>query len=92
MAGRGFGKTRCGAEWVRAEVIFDSFLEKLRTQTEALKLGDPLDEATDIGSIIPRQTTGLQPQCRPRRPGAENLARFSGGNPNSNLEFSGVAA
>ena len=32
--------------------IFDSFLEKLRTKTEALKLGDPLDEATDIGSII----------------------------------------
>jgi betaine-aldehyde dehydrogenase len=32
--------------------IFDSFLEKLRTRTEALKLGDPLDEATDIGSII----------------------------------------
>jgi len=28
--------------------IFDS----LRTKTQALKLGDPLDEATDIGSII----------------------------------------
>ncbi len=32
--------------------IFDSFLEKLTTRTQALKLGDPLDEATDIGSII----------------------------------------
>ena len=32
--------------------IFDSFLGKLRTKTQALKLGDPLDEATDIGSII----------------------------------------
>jgi acyl-CoA reductase-like NAD-dependent aldehyde dehydrogenase len=32
--------------------IFDSFLEKLRTKTQALKLGDPLDEATDIGAII----------------------------------------
>jgi acyl-CoA reductase-like NAD-dependent aldehyde dehydrogenase len=32
--------------------IFESFLDKLRTKTEALKLGDPLDEATDIGSII----------------------------------------
>ena len=32
--------------------IFDSFLDKLRTKTQALKLGDPLDEATDIGSII----------------------------------------
>lgn len=32
--------------------IFDSFLNKLKTKTQALKLGDPLDEATDIGSII----------------------------------------
>jgi acyl-CoA reductase-like NAD-dependent aldehyde dehydrogenase len=32
--------------------IFESFLDKLRAKTEALKLGDPLDEATDIGSII----------------------------------------
>ncbi len=32
--------------------IFDSFLNKLRAKTQALKLGDPLDEATDIGAII----------------------------------------
>jgi betaine-aldehyde dehydrogenase len=32
--------------------IFDSFLDKLRHRTAVLKLGDPLDEATDIGSII----------------------------------------
>ncbi len=32
--------------------IFDSFLDRLRIKTQALKLGDPLDEATDIGSII----------------------------------------
>src|SRR5580704_16258786 len=32
--------------------IFDSFLDKLRAKTQALKLGDPLDEDTDIGSII----------------------------------------
>ncbi len=32
--------------------IFDSFLEKLTAKTQTLKLGDPLDEATDIGSII----------------------------------------
>jgi acyl-CoA reductase-like NAD-dependent aldehyde dehydrogenase len=32
--------------------IFDSFLEKLRIKTQALKLGDPMDEATDIGAII----------------------------------------
>jgi acyl-CoA reductase-like NAD-dependent aldehyde dehydrogenase len=34
------------------EDIFDSFLDKLRAKTQALKLGDPSDEATDIGSII----------------------------------------
>jgi betaine-aldehyde dehydrogenase len=32
--------------------IFDSFLDKLTVKTQALKLGDPLDEASDIGSII----------------------------------------
>lgn len=32
--------------------IFDSFLDKLTAKTQALRLGDPLDEATDIGSII----------------------------------------
>ncbi len=34
------------------ESIFDSFLEKLVAKTDALKLGDPLDEATDMGAII----------------------------------------
>jgi len=32
--------------------IFDSFLAKLRHRTESLKIGDPLDETNDIGSII----------------------------------------
>jgi acyl-CoA reductase-like NAD-dependent aldehyde dehydrogenase len=32
--------------------IFDCFLGKLRNRTRLLKLGDPLDETTDIGSII----------------------------------------
>jgi betaine-aldehyde dehydrogenase len=32
--------------------IFESFLDKLRHRTALLKLGDPLDEATDIGAII----------------------------------------
>ena len=34
------------------ERIFDGFLDKLRARTETLKIGDPLDEETDIGSII----------------------------------------
>jgi len=32
--------------------IFDSFLDKLSAKTQALKLGDPLDETNDIGCII----------------------------------------
>ena len=32
--------------------IFDSFLAKLKAKTSALKLGDPLDEQSDIGTII----------------------------------------
>jgi acyl-CoA reductase-like NAD-dependent aldehyde dehydrogenase len=32
--------------------VFDSFLDKLVRKTEVLKLGDPLDDATDIGTII----------------------------------------
>jgi betaine-aldehyde dehydrogenase len=32
--------------------IFDSFLEALVEKTSALKLGDPLDEESDIGAII----------------------------------------
>lgn len=32
--------------------IFDSFLQKLADKTAKLKIGDPLDEATDIGAII----------------------------------------
>ncbi|MDX2158228.1 MAG: aldehyde dehydrogenase family protein [Hyphomicrobiaceae bacterium] len=32
--------------------IFDSFLQKLADKTSKLKIGDPLDEASDIGAII----------------------------------------
>jgi betaine-aldehyde dehydrogenase len=32
--------------------IFDDFLGKLAARTSKLKIGDPLDEATDIGAII----------------------------------------
>jgi acyl-CoA reductase-like NAD-dependent aldehyde dehydrogenase len=34
------------------EDIFDSFLGKLEKKTTALRIGDPLDETTDIGTII----------------------------------------
>ena len=34
--------------------IFDSFMDKLVKKLSTLKIGDPLDEATDIGAIINR--------------------------------------
>ena len=35
--------------------IFEPFLEKLASRAAALKMGDPLDEATDMGAIINRK-------------------------------------
>ncbi|HZM35124.1 MAG TPA: aldehyde dehydrogenase family protein [Burkholderiales bacterium] len=35
--------------------IYDDFLSRLKAKLEKLKLGDPLDEATDMGSIINRK-------------------------------------
>ena len=32
--------------------IFDSFLQKLTAKVEKLRMGDPLDEATDVGTLI----------------------------------------
>lgn len=32
--------------------IYDSFLDRLVSRTSALRIGDPLDEATDVGAII----------------------------------------
>ena len=34
------------------ERIFDRFLDKLKKKVAGLKIGDPLDEATDMGTII----------------------------------------
>jgi acyl-CoA reductase-like NAD-dependent aldehyde dehydrogenase len=35
--------------------IFDSFLGKVATKLQTLRIGDPLDESTDIGAIINRK-------------------------------------
>jgi acyl-CoA reductase-like NAD-dependent aldehyde dehydrogenase len=50
--------TRCGQSCTAASRMFvqakihDAFVEKLKTRVNALKMGDPFDEATDIGTII----------------------------------------
>jgi len=53
--------TRQGQSCTAASRIFvhdsihDAFVAKLKAKVDAMKMGDPLDEATDIGSIISRQ-------------------------------------
>ncbi|MFB9262197.1 aldehyde dehydrogenase family protein [Bradyrhizobium erythrophlei] len=37
------------------EKVHDEFVTKLKAQVDAMKMGDPLDEQTDIGTIISRQ-------------------------------------
>ena len=38
--------------------IFDRFVEALAAKVDAMKMGDPLDEATDIGTIISQEQGG----------------------------------
>ncbi len=53
--------TRQGQSCTAASRIFvqdsihDAFLDRLKGKVDAMKMGDPLDEATDIGSIISKQ-------------------------------------
>jgi len=37
------------------KTIFDSFLEKLAAKLTKMKVGDPLDESSDMGAIVSRQ-------------------------------------
>jgi len=37
------------------KTVFDSFLDKLASKLGKLKVGDPLDEANDMGAIVSRQ-------------------------------------
>jgi aldehyde dehydrogenase (NAD+) len=37
------------------DAIHDAFVARLKEKVDAMKMGDPLDEATDIGSIISKQ-------------------------------------
>ncbi len=37
------------------EGVHDAFVEKLKAKVNAMKMGDPLDEATDIGSIVSKK-------------------------------------
>lgn len=57
-AANGMRFTRCGQSCTAASRIFvhetlhDAFVEKLKAKVDAMKMGDPFDETTDIGTII----------------------------------------
>jgi acyl-CoA reductase-like NAD-dependent aldehyde dehydrogenase len=71
------------------EAIHDEFVERLRARVDQMKMGDPLDEATDIGTIVsPQQfekvkdyirigeaTPGMQAIACSQLPGDEKLAQ-----------------
>jgi acyl-CoA reductase-like NAD-dependent aldehyde dehydrogenase len=71
------------------ENIHDAFVESLRARVDAMKMGDPLDESTDIGTIISEQqfdkvkdyirigeaTAGMRGIACSQLPGAVRLAK-----------------
>ncbi|MGH3144672.1 MAG: aldehyde dehydrogenase family protein [Rubrobacter sp.] len=50
----GFSGEKCTASSraIVVEEVYDEFLEELKKATEAMKVGDPLDEDTDIGPVV----------------------------------------
>ena len=62
MAGRGFGKTRCGAEWVRAEVKAG----RRRIALVAPTAADARDAAPDIPGNRARTRTWAAPLPTPQ--------------------------
>ena len=50
----GFAGEKCTASSraIVVEEVYDEFLEELRSATEAMKLGDPLEEDTVIGPVV----------------------------------------
>jgi acyl-CoA reductase-like NAD-dependent aldehyde dehydrogenase len=50
----GYSGEKCTASSraIVVEEVYDAFLEELKSATEAMKVGDPLDEETDVGPVI----------------------------------------
>lgn len=59
------------------DAVHDRFVEKLRAKVDAMRMGDPLDEATDIGAIVsPQQFEKVRSYIRMgmETPGAEAIS------------------
>ena len=66
------------------ESVFDSFIGRLTEHLEKLRIGDPLDEATDVGSLISKKQ--LDRVCSYIEDGLRNGSRpVTGGLPDGNL-------
>ena len=52
----GYSGEKCTASSraIVVEEVYDQFLDELKSATEAMKVGDPLDEDTDIGPVVNR--------------------------------------
>jgi aldehyde dehydrogenase (NAD+) len=52
----GYSGEKCTAtsRAIVVEEVYDEFLERLRAAAEAMRVGDPLDEETDIGPVVNR--------------------------------------
>ena len=61
--------------------IFESFLAKLADKLAAFKIGDPLDEATDMGAIISRKQFRPRLRLHRRRAAAAGRSLVLGGLP-----------
>jgi acyl-CoA reductase-like NAD-dependent aldehyde dehydrogenase len=50
----GFAGEKCTASSraIVVEEVYDAFLEELKSATEAMKVGDPLEEDTDVGPVV----------------------------------------
>src|SRR5215216_5669048 len=53
----GYAGQKCTASSraIVVESVYDEFLEELKSATEAMKVGDPLDEETDIGPVVNKE-------------------------------------
>lgn len=67
--------------------IFDSFLEKMTAQLATLKIGDPLDESTDIGAIVSEKQ--YDTVCRYIQSGLDNGGTLVTGGPQRPIDQDG---
>ena len=60
----GFAGEKCTASSraIVVEEVYDAFLEELKSATEAMKVGDPLEEDTDIGPVVNKRPVREHPR------------------------------